>query len=246
MSITSLNKQLKHLMARATQLESATGAQHLANSLLQFNMLAVVYTAPACVATIPFFNMIPVGFELMQMLVSSTLGKIYSRIQMELAEMLDVEGMFDSLVESGINSAESILNQKMSMVTDTINQFTAQVDQLGAQANQIYSNITNLNGQISDLQQSLVAETDQQIINSINSQISSLETQVAEATDLFDQTNSQLTSIQNNILNNLQGDVISNLQQQIVNFSGLSIGDIFSSQGKLGKQQTNSFHVSNP
>ena len=250
MSYVSLNKQVKDLLARTTQLESSAGAQQLTNSLLQFNMMGVVYTIPACLATIPFFNGIPIGFQLMQLLVGASIGKIYSQIMMELASLLDVESMMSGLADEAVgaaeNAAENLINSQISHVNSLINQYTSQFDSLVSEISGITNDILDINNQISDLQDSLIGETDEAIIASINSQIDGLNSEISTLTDLKDTKQGEADGLSNYILSNLKNNILTSLESKLKNSMGLDITSIFTSQAKAAKQYSNSLEILAP
>jgi hypothetical protein len=147
--MTSLNQQLADLQKRVTQSDCGHAAQQIVHSIQNLALLAYTITTIPAVPGTPFLNGTVGGFSLMQTMVNATIGKIYSKIMMQLAQMLDVENivgtLVDDILESGLTTGESILQNQIKDVQTQITNYNKTLTTLTTAINSIQTQIDTEN-----------------------------------------------------------------------------------------------------
>lgn len=194
--MTSLNQQLADIQKRVTQSDCSHAAQQIVHSIQNIALLAYTITTIPAVPGTPFLNGSVVGFQLMQTMVNATIGKLYSKILMQLAQMLDVETlvgtMANDIIKSGLDTADKILNDQIKQTQAEITKYTGQLSTLTNSINSIQTQIDTEN-----------AKEDPN-----EAQIATWEAEIAYKT-------AQKDNISDRVIPNLKNVTLKNLDSQL-------------------------------
>lgn len=241
--MTSLNQQLADIQKRVTQSDCAHAAQQIVHSIQNLALLAYTITTIPAVPGTPFLNGSVVGFQLMQSMVNATIGKIYSKIMMQLAQMLDVENIVGTLandiINSGLDTADKILNDQIKQTQAEITKYTGQLSSLTNSINTKNNSIDSLQSQIDN--ENSKPDPNEAQIAAWEAQIVTLQSQITYDTALKNNISDKvIPNLKNVTLKNLDNQLKGILSGALKNFNPVNI---IKSQLDLERGISNSLRI---